>query len=375
MRTRLFGRRLATTRQGSRVLVVVALGLLFGTLVGVPQAAAVPSATASCFPAPGLTGGGVVKGASPGAGFLYLSNSDQAAEVDAAKKAGIRTVRIDVDWSAIETSPGVFNWSSTDRAMAAVASAGMCPLGLIGFTPKWATNPADNATDSHYRPKDPARYGQFVRTAALRYRSTVSAWEIWNEPNTLNFFKPTTDAAYYTQLLKAGYAAVKGVNSTLGVISAGMAPATDNGRDIAPLTFLAGMYDAGARGSFDAVGMHPYTYPYLPNDPSTSSFSAAQQMWPMHDIMVNRGDGAKRIWMTEFGAPTGTSPRAVTPQTQADTVRIVLDAAKGTSWLGPAYVYSIRDAGSDLTDPEQNFGLLHRDFAPKPAYQVMASYT
>jgi hypothetical protein len=362
-----------------RLRRVVVIGMVLGALVTVSMAtagsaSAVPAATASCFPAPGLSGGGVVKGVSPGAGFLYLSNSDQAAEVNAAKKAGVRTVRIDVDWSAIETSPGVFNWASTDRAMSAVASAGMCPLGLIGFTPKWATNPADNATDSHYRPKDPARYGQFVRTAALRYRSTVSAWEIWNEPNTLNFFKPATDAAYYTRLLKAGYAAVKGVRSSLGVISAGMAPATDNGRDIAPLTFLAGMYDAGARGSFDAVGMHPYTYPYLPNDPSTSSFSAAQQMWPMHDIMVSRGDGAKRIWMTEFGAPTGTADRSVTPQTQADTIRIVLDAAKGTSWLGPAYVYSIRDAGGDAGDLEQNFGLLYQNFTPKPAYQVLASY-
>ncbi|GAA2065728.1 glycoside hydrolase 5 family protein [Williamsia deligens] len=357
-----------------RVVAVAVVAAIVSVSVGAVGAGGAAAAS-SCFPAPGLSGGGVVKGASPGAGFLYLSNSDQSAEVSAARKAGVRTVRVDVDWSAIETAPGVFNWASTDRAMTAVANAGMCPLGLIGFTPKWATNPADNATDSHYRPADPARYGQFVRTAAQRYRSAVSAWEIWNEPNTLNFFEPHTDAAYYTQLLRAGYAAVKGVSTSLGVISAGMAPAADNGRDIAPQTFLAGMYDAGARGSFDAVAMHPYTYPYLPNDPSTSSFSAAQQMWPMHDIMVNRGDGAKRIWMTEYGAPTGTSPVSVTPQTQADTVRIILDAAKGTSWLGPAYVYSIRDAGSDPTDPEQNFGMLYRDFAPKPAYQVLASYT
>ncbi|MGZ8176737.1 beta-xylosidase [Williamsia sp. SKLECPSW1] len=360
-----------------RVVAILAalVAVVSGGAVAVGAASAAPTATASCFPAPGLSGGGVVKGVSPGAGFLSLSNSDQTAEVSAARAAGVRSVRIDVDWSAIETRPGVFDWASTDRAMAAVTSAGMCPLGLVGFTPRWATDPADDATDSHFRPKDPARFGQFVRTAALRYRSTVSAWEIWNEPNTLNFFKPRTDAAAYTQLLRAGYAAVKGVRSSLGVISAGMAPATDNGRDIAPLTFLAGMYDAGARGSFDAVGMHPYTYPYLPNDPATQSFSAAQQMWPMHDIMVDRGDGAKRIWMTEFGAPTGTSPVAVTPQTQADTVRIILDGAKGTSWLGPAYVYSIRDSGSDTNDPEQNFGLLYRDFTPKPAYQVLASYS
>ncbi len=357
------------------VAVVAALAAVLPVgVVTADPASAAPSGTATCFPAPGLAGGGVVKGVSPGAGFLYLSNSDQIAEVKAARAAGVRSVRIDVDWSAIETSPGVFNWASTDRAIAAVTSAGMCPLGLAGFTPTWATDPADGATDSHFRPKDPARFGQFVRTAALRYRSTVSAWEIWNEPNTVNFFKPRADAASYTQLLRAGYTAVKGVSSSLAVISAGMAPATDNGRDIAPPTFLAGMYDAGARGSFDAVGMHPYTYPYLPNDPSTQSFSAAQQMFPMHDIMVGRGDGGKRIWMTEFGAPTGTSPRAVTPQTQADTVRIVLDAARGTSWLGPAYVYSIRDSGGDTSDPEQNFGLLNRDFAPKPAYQVMASY-
>ena len=117
--------------------------------------------------------------------------------------------------------------------------------------------------------------------------------------------------------------------------------------------------------------MHPYTYPALPTDPTTASWSAFQQLTPMRAVMVAGGDTAKLIWLTEFGAPTGTDPTSVTEAFQAQTISVVLQTARDTAWLGPAFLYNIRDSGTDLTDREQNFGMLKRDFTPKAGYAAL----
>ena len=80
------------------------------------------------------------------------------------------------------------------------------------------------------------------------------------------------------------------------------------------------------------------------------------------------------MWITECGAPTGTGPRAVSDATQAKTLDMILAMAANTPWLGPAFVYSMRDSGSDAGEIEQNFGVLRRDSTPKPAYDVVRRY-
>lgn len=323
---------------------------------------------------PAMCSASVAKGriaASPGAGVLSMSDADLNRELTAARDAGMWAIRVDVDWSVIEARRGIRAWTAVDRVVGAVTALGMCPVGVVGYTPRWAARATDLPTDSHFRPADPATFAAFARDAAARYVDSIAVWEVWNEPNIATFYRPAPDAAGYGRLLTAASAAIKSASPTSAVISGGLAPAVDNGRDIAPVTFLTALYRGGFRRSFDAVGVHPYTYPALPDDPSTRSWNTAQKMWDMHDVMVAGGDGAKLIWMTEFGAPTGTAPTAVSDEVQAETIRIVVTAARDVAWLGPAFVYSLRDSGTDPADPEQNFGLLRRDFTPKAAYGVV----
>jgi polysaccharide biosynthesis protein PslG len=313
-----------------------------------------------------VIGHGAVGGCGGGP-FLSLSDADLAKELDLAKAAGMKAIRLDIDWSAIEEVKGVQTWSSTDRVINAITSRGMTPLGLLTYAPQWASG----STDSHTPPIDPNTFATFAKTAASRYKGKIYAWEIWNEPNIVSFFKPKPNIATYNKLLTGAYTAIKSVDSTLTVISGGLAPAVDNGSDIAPVTFVTGIYSAGANKYLDGVGMHPYTYPYLPNDPTTTAWSAFLQLTPMRAVMVAGGDTAKLVWLTEFGAPTGTDPTAVTEAVQAQTISIVLQSARDTAWLGPALVYNLRDLGTDLSDREQNFGILHYDFTPKQSYDAL----
>ncbi|MCZ4559705.1 cellulase family glycosylhydrolase [Rhodococcus sp. IEGM 1401] len=360
------------TRRASAALMVMLLSFAAGA---VPAAASAlrtqqaPAGDSGCA----RQSDAVRIGVSPGATIGGLSPADLDRELTLARDAGAFAVRLDIDWSAIESTRGRFDWSRTDRVIDAVVAHGMCVHGIIAYTPRWA-RVAAAVNDSHSRPANPATFAAFAKTVVQRYQSRIEIWEVWNEPNIVTFFKPAPDVTAYSALIKATYTAIKQVQADSTVLAGGMAPAEDTNGNIAGTTFLSKMYAQGSNKYFDAFNVHPYTWPYLPNDPSTASWNTAMKMWSMRDTMITGGDSGKQIWITEFGAPTGTNPNSVSEQTQADSIGIVLDAVLGNDWLGPAYVYSLRDAGSDTADTEQNFGLVHRDWTPKIAYGRVDAY-
>ena len=121
--------------------------------------------------------------------------------------------------------------------------------------------------------------------------------------------------------------------------------------------------------AFDGVAVHPYSYPAAPLDAEPwNSFAALPNL---RAELVAEGDGAKSIWLTEYGAPTGDSSRAVSPDDQARFVTEAVDVAGVWSWTGPILLYSYRDAGTDAGDAEDNFGLVDREFSPKPALEAL----
>lgn len=79
------------------------------------------------------------------------------------------------------------------------------------------------------------------------------------------------------------------------------------------------------------------------------------------------------MWLTEYGAPTGSGEGAVDEARQATLIRDGVVAARRWRWVGPLFVYSYRDSSEDPTDREANFGLVRRDFSPKPAWDAYRS--
>ena len=145
----------------------------------------------------------------------------------------------------------------------------------------------------------------------------------------------------------------------------------DNGTNIAPLTFLRAIYDNGGGGSFDAVGHHPYHYPYEVKAPGDwNAFSGVTPK--LHDLMVSRGDSTKKIWGTEYGIPTGSSTQSVSEQDQVRLMRDGYTAWNDWTWTGPLLWYNWRNDGTDPANREHHFGLIRHDFSAKPS---LAAYT
>lgn len=360
--------------------------LLVGTLLASGLAAVAPRPAAAVGTSPIAPSMGMATGGA----ILWQSTADFTRDMDAIAASGATWIRVDFDWASIQyESPTTWRWDrATDRIVAAARARGLKVLGQLGYAPPWA-RPADCPTGSNKcMPTDGTAYGAFARAAAARYgvngtdptwRGTVRAWEIWNEPNHKPFAQPKPNLDRYVGLLKAAYAGIKAVDPGATVVTGGLSPAPDaaDGTDIAPTTFLQGIYARGGRGFFDAVGHHPYSFPY---DPSGGQvWNAFTQTGFLYQIMTANGDGAKKVWGTESGAPTGSDPgRSVDEATQARFLTSYYRSWTTTfgAFTGPLFWHMHRDSGSNLSYYDDNFGLLRRNWTMKPSfgtYQQLAT--
>jgi hypothetical protein len=311
-------------------------------------------------------------GIAAGGNIQNLSATDLTRDLDMYKSAGSRWARIDVNWEVIQRGgPTSYDWAPFDRVVQSASSHGLKVLATILYTPAWARPAGTSGTTP---PTDLSTYAAFARTAVQHFAPMgVHSWEIWNEPN-IGFWSPAPDPGRYTQMLKLTYPVIKQVDPTAFVVSAGLSPYGAYGQSSAtlmnPLTFLERMYAAGAAGSFDALGWHPYNFTGIFFHPASAWSQVSETTPSARSMMVANGDGAKQIWGTEFGAPTGTSSAAVSEASQAQLVKDGYAKWKTWSFAGPLFWYSARDQGTNSADREDNFGLVRYDYAPKASFSA-----
>ena len=150
---------------------------------------------------------------------------------------------------------------------------------------QWETGSPDPRTP----PLNPYDYATMLANVAQRFGSRVAAYEIWNEEDESRWWLGAPDPAAYTQLLKVVYPIVKAAEPHATIVMGGL-----TGNDY---PFLEGIYGAGGKGYFDAVGVHTDTacnvlspYEYLrgaDNRMIPDSFLAYREV---HAVMAANGD-------------------------------------------------------------------------------------
>ena len=309
---------------------------------------------------------GAALGLAAGGSLQYQPAQAVAADLDAFEASGAPWVRVDVHWSAVqEGGPDAFDWTAHDVMIEAARARGLRVLAMIGYTPEWASGEADDK----FPPRDPADFGRFCRAAAERYGPRdVRHWEVWNEPNIAGFWQPAADVDAYAAVLEACSEGIRGVDDEAVVITGGTAPARNSADSVAPVTWVRGLYAAGAGEAFDAVGHHPYTWPNDTRERSTDSawWVTAGTRRSIRSTMRENGDGHKRVWATEFGAPTS----AVGDENQERILRQAWQEWSARAWAGPLFWYQLHDEGRDPDDDDGWFGLLRPDGSAKPAYDT-----
>ncbi len=300
---------------------------------------------------------------------VFFYNDDQIAQtVQRWVANNIHTVRIGIPWAGVEATKGTFDWTRADRVVAAAAAANISIICAITSSPLWAA--ATGALPPHGRPASPDAYGVFTAQVAQRYKGRIAAYEIWNEPNGIIGYRPFPDPAGYTELLKAAYPRIKAVDPSVTVLGGVLGSGKTWGAfTINPVTFLSKMYAAGAAPFFDALSYHPYSYNMKFSDGMYQSDSPLDQLVRLRQTMLANNEGAKTIWVTEFGAPTNR----VSETTQAALMSDMISSWRQLPYGGPLMLYTTRDLNSWSWLDDDRFGVYRSNWTAKPSAQVVAA--
>ena len=326
---------------------------------------------------------GLQTGISYGDRLIWMSDDELGSALDTATYVGATLVRADLSWEDIQpTGPDGYSWFLFDRVVAAAKARGLTVLPVLAYTPAWAR--PDGCASDRCGPRDLAAFAAFARAAAERYMPRgVHTWEIWNEPNTSEFWGPAADPHAYTALLTATSKALRDVDPRAFVVLGGLAPASTGAGDVEQTEFLAQVSRLGGNRVVDAVGYHPYTYPLLPSSETgwgTAWEKIDQTPVSLRSVLAEFGTPDLPVWITEVGAPTGGPGEAAdgsseatgptTHVTEALQARIAADAvhaAAAEPSIRTLIWYSDRDQVSAAPTSEDFYGLYRTDGSAKPA--------
>jgi hypothetical protein len=297
------------------------------------------------------------------------------AELARLGEGGAGTLRVNLAWGSVQPGPDApYDWGHYDPVILGAAQHGVRVLATVYSTPSWATPMAEIPPLGSSLPG----FEDFVRAAARRYgpegtlwqhhpdapKLPITTWQVWNEPNSPLFWKPSPDAGRYLSLLRGFDSALRGVDPQARILIGGLFPTPRGGIPMGD--FLTDLYEGGGRKLFDAVAIHPYAR--TPRD-------AIDRIAQMRQVMRRFGDDGKPIWVTEVGwASAGTPPGLVAgPVGQADYLRQVFQLA--TSEKAPLGIaglvwYSLNDTPGPLW--VGHCGLFTVDGTAKPAWSAFA---
>ena len=206
-------------------------------------------------------------------------NLDQ--ELDQAVGSGVESLRVAVDWAAMQPYPSMAKvpagarplfhtiggvptqFFALDRVVGAAARRGLTVLPVVQGTPGWdALRPGAQGSP----PKSAAPFAAFLTALMDRYgprgsfwsthpnlpRVPIRMWQIWNEPHMDKYWSVQPFAPSYVKLVEAAHAALKSADPGAKLVLAGLANYS--------WRYLASIYRVpGARAAFDIVAIHPYT--------------------------------------------------------------------------------------------------------------------
>jgi hypothetical protein len=320
------------------------------------------------------------------------------AHVDAAASLGVDVIRFPGDWRAFEEQgQGQFSAWYVEEVTATLSyakSLGISVVMTFAQTPHWATAqvadpssmeaiwapPAGEAAQA-YAQALVAFHGEIEAAGLL---DTIKAWEIWNEPNAMDFWSGSTlregtdvqvaleHAADYAALLNAAYDALKAVDPSAVVLGGSLA-----GCDA---EYLTALYAAGAK--FDALALHPYTkanpfnggVAYGPEqsdaaDPLSQVWSFKDGIESIRAVMAAHGDIAKGLWFTEFGwSSSGEWGGSGSAAAQAQFLEHALQLIRGWDFVDAAIAYRLFDGSGE------EFGMRAEDGTLKPSGQVLQDF-
>jgi hypothetical protein len=268
------------------------------------RAAALILALAALGPAAGSTAANDFAGIV--ANDVYSGNDAYRAKAFAQQQAlGVGLIRQTLDWASFEIAPNNYDFTSFDSFVVAAARHNIRVLPILFDPPPFrSSKPKRHAAHGTYFPKNLADMGVFAADVAKRYGVDgyfwashpdvpylpFTAYQIWNEPNLAAYSPPKPSASRYVAMLKAVTPQIKAVDPSAEIVTAGLPDSRLSKPNV--FKFIQQMYRAGAKGTFDTIGINPY---------ARTASSLISKLRRVRSIMASFGDANASLWVTELG--------------------------------------------------------------------------
>ncbi|WP_262049113.1 glycoside hydrolase family 5 protein [Bradyrhizobium sp. Bra78] len=354
----------AATR-GLVALAVIAAGLLFSKIYAANQTTSFwigkqPLAERAERPIIGI-------GVHFGIGGEYGYSPQKTALT--LRSDAFDSVRDDLAWSLFQAGPTIGNAATQvarepaklfdflDRTQAR-------PLLILGHPNPLVPDGQPPLTDVGRK-----SFGDFAAKAVQATAKRNPIYEIWNEwnmnavlgrPFLVGEGDPSDPraAANYSALAKEALARIRSVAPQAQVLvgAVGMDP---------DWKWTMALVRSGALDGASGLSVHLYNH--CEREVSNRTAEAAiHQVSSLRKLLDSAGSNIP-IFVTEVGWPTTSKTCPISTQTAANNIAQFLFWTAATPWIKGAWIYEMKDQGSDPTALEDNFGLYDYAFSPKPA--------
>jgi hypothetical protein len=292
-------------------------------------------------------------------------------DLDLIAAAGFKFVRMDFHWEQTERKEGVYEWTAYDALTDHLEQRGLRAIYILDYVnplyePMVEAQRADGKPSSRRRPASPrhpesvAAFARWSAAAAGHFQGRHIVWEIYNEPN-IDFWRPKPDAAEYTTLALATAKAIRETDPSATIIAPAMSRFD--------WKYMKVFLHSGVLEFLDGVSVHPYRA--FSDAPET----AAADYKKLRKLIDHCAPASRRgkipILSGEWGYATHT--KGVSLETQAafavrQQLSNLLNGVPLSIW------YDWKD-GQNPANSEQNYGAVHGDLQPKPAYLALKTMT
>lgn len=257
------------------------------------------------------------------------------------QSVGATFIRTDFDWGYCQSDKEkTVSFSHHDQMMRPVDSLSLQMLGIL----------------SSPKPGNFEGWVNYVTKTTSHYKKRVRYWEVINEADLWHRRQPDYRASDYVRELKTASPIIKKGNKYAKVLFSGISNVN--------LGFIEKVFDENVSECFDIMNIHWYAN--KKNEPETFF----EYFMKLHSIMQEY-DINKPVWLTETGCTT--SEDYADEETQARRLpRLFLISFA----CGVEKVFWYKSRSRELSEgPEDNYGLWHKDYTPKPAYYAYKTLT
>lgn len=283
----------------------------------------------------------------------HFRNSPGLSEIKLMKGAGISIARTCLEWSNVEKEKGVFDFDPYLSLVDQLNAAGIQPLIILAYGNRLYDQSLPPFHDGINTESSRMAFARYAAAAAMAFRDKNVLWEIWNEPNLKNYWRPEPSPSEYVDMTILAANAIKSVDKNASVFAISLSGFTKKA-----FSYLEGCLKLNILDFVDGISIHPYRR----KNPET----VLTDYDKLNSLLVKYNQSKKdiKVICSEWGYSSNVE---VDIQSQGDyAVRMyLLNLSSGipvTIW------YDWRDDGYNLNNRQDNFGLFTKQDGPKPSY-------